>query len=44
MPSSATLSRWSLKDLLPDPVDQAVEDNLQELEGCVSELEAMRPA
>jgi oligoendopeptidase F len=31
-----------LKDLLPDPVDQAVEAHLLKLEGCVSDLEAMR--
>jgi oligoendopeptidase F len=42
MPSSATLAHWSLKDLLPDPVDQAVEAHLLKLEGCVSDLEAMR--
>jgi len=31
-----------LKELLPDPVDQAVEDHLKKLEACVSELEGMR--
>ncbi len=44
MPSSNELSHWSLKDLLPDPVDQAVEAELKKLEGAVSELEAMRPS
>ena len=44
MPSSDAQSHWSLKELLPDPVDQAVENQLKELEGSVSELEAMRPA
>ena len=43
MPTSATLSHWSLKDLLPDPVEQAVETHLSELETCVSDLESMRP-
>ncbi len=43
MPTSATLSHWSLKDLLPDPVEQAVEAHLGTLEGCVSDLEALRP-
>ena len=44
MPSSNELSHWSLQDLLPDPVDQAVETELKKLEGAVSELEAMRPS
>ena len=44
MPSSNELSHWSLKDLLPDPVDQAVEAEIKKLEGAVSELEAMRPS
>jgi oligoendopeptidase F len=35
-------TRWSLKDLLPDPVDRAVEDHLSKLEQAVSALEAMR--
>ena len=43
MPTSATLSHWSLKDLLPDPVEQAVETLLSKLETCVSDLESMRP-
>ncbi len=44
MPLSATLSHWSLKDLLPEPVDQAVEEHLLKLESGVSELEALRPS
>jgi oligoendopeptidase F len=44
MPFSAALAHWSLKDLLPDPVDQAIEAHLSELEGCVSNLEALRPS
>ena len=43
MSFSATLAHWSLRDLLPEPVEQAVEAHLRTLEGCVSELEAMRP-
>ena len=42
MPASATLAHWNLKELLPDPVDQAVESHLSMLETSVSELEAMR--
>ncbi len=44
MPSSAALAHWSLKDLLPDPVAQAVEAQLLQLEESVSEMEAMRDA
>jgi oligoendopeptidase F len=44
LPSSATLAHWSLKDLLPEPVDQAVEAHLSKLESCVSDLEALRPS
>jgi oligoendopeptidase F len=44
MPFSPELAQWSLKDLLPEPVDQAVEANLKDLETHVSALEAMRPA
>jgi oligoendopeptidase F len=44
MPFSATLSHWSLKDLITEPVDQAVEGHLKNLEEHVSELEAMRPS
>jgi len=43
MPASATLTHWSLKDLLPEPVDKAVDAYLQELEGSVFNLEALRP-
>jgi oligoendopeptidase F len=42
MSFSATLAHWSLKDLLPEPVDPAVKAHLEKLEGCVSDLEAMR--
>jgi oligoendopeptidase F len=44
MPFSAALAHWSLKDLLPEPIDQAVDANLLKLEGCVSDLEALRPS
>ena len=43
MPETAELAHWSLKDLLPEPVEQAVEEQLTQLEGHVSSLEAMRP-
>jgi len=43
MPSSAELTQWNLKELLPDPVKPAVEGYLKKIEGSVSELEAMRP-
>jgi oligoendopeptidase F len=39
---SETTPLWSLKDLLPDPVDRAVEQNLSKLEQVVSHLEALR--
>lgn len=42
MTSTYTVSHWSLKDLLPDPVEPAVEDHLSRLEGLVSDLEASR--
>jgi oligoendopeptidase F len=42
MGSAETTTRWSLKDLLPDPVEQAVEQNLSKLEQAVSDLEALR--
>jgi oligoendopeptidase F len=42
MPSSAKLTQWSLEELLPDPVDQAVDSLLSMLETSVSELEGMR--
>ena len=44
MPSSAGLTHWILKELLPDPVEPAVEDYLKKLESSVSEMEAMRPS
>jgi oligoendopeptidase F len=44
MSVSAALAHWSLKDLLTEPVDQAVEAELQKLAGCVSELESLRPS
>ena len=44
MPSSDALTNWTLKELLPDPVEQAVEEQLKLLEGSVSELEAARPS
>ena len=42
MESAETTLRWSLKDLLPEPIDQAVELHLKQLEQTVSDLEAMR--
>ena len=42
MGSVETTTCWSLKDLLPDPVDRAVEEHLSKLEQAVSELEGMR--
>jgi len=44
MSFSAALAHWSLKDLLPDPIEQSVESNLAKLEASVSELEALRPS
>jgi oligoendopeptidase F len=35
-------SRWSLKDLLSDPVEQSLEEKLSELESLVAALEADR--
>lgn len=43
MGSVETTTRWLLKDLLPDPVEQAVEEQLSNLEKAVSDLEEMRP-
>jgi oligoendopeptidase F len=43
MGSAETTTRWSLRDLLPDPVDREVEQNLSKLEKAVSDLEGMRP-
>jgi oligoendopeptidase F len=42
MGSLETNTRWSLEDLLPDPVEPAVEQYLARLEKSVSELEALR--
>ena len=42
MGTAETTTRWSLKDLLPDPPDRAIEQHLSELEIAVSELEGMR--
>ncbi len=44
MPSSAEPTHWTLQELLPDPVGQAVESHLSMLETSISELEAIRPA
>jgi oligoendopeptidase F len=38
----AGTTRWDLKDLLPEPVQQAVDQHLATLEALVSELEALR--
>jgi oligoendopeptidase F len=43
MSFSPILAQWSLKDLLPEPIDQAVEAHLKTAEKHVSDLEAMRP-
>jgi oligoendopeptidase F len=42
MGSAQATTRWSLKDLLPDPVDRVVEEHLSKLEQAVSDLEARR--
>lgn len=42
MGSPETFIRWSLKDLLNEPVDQAIEQHLAELEGIVSRMESLR--
>ena len=44
MATSESFPRWSLKDLLPDPLDRSVEEHLSKLEKAVSDLEAMRDA
>jgi oligoendopeptidase F len=44
MSIAPTLAHWNLKDLLPEPVDQAVEDHLLKIESSVSELEALHPS
>lgn len=43
MGTAETTTRWSLKDLLTEPIGQAIEQRLSELEKAVSSLEAMRP-
>ncbi len=43
MTTSAILTKWSLKDLLPEPVEPAVKAQLKQLEACVADMEAMRP-
>jgi len=43
MSSPEALTHWSLNDLLPDPVEPAVEALVLKLEGHVSDLEALRP-
>ena len=43
MGSAKAVIRWSLKELLPDPVDRAVEENLAKLEKDVCALETLRP-
>ncbi len=42
MESPETTTRWLLKDLLPDPVEKAVNEQLANLEKAVFELEEMR--
>jgi len=44
MESPEKNNHWSLKDLLSDPVDQAVKEYLSKLEQAVSDLEGMRDA
>jgi oligoendopeptidase F len=44
MTFTAALAHWSLQDLLSEPLDQAVEEHLRQLETTVSALEALRPA
>ena len=39
---SETFPRWNLKELLPDPLDRSVEEQLSKLEQAVSDLEALR--
>jgi oligoendopeptidase F len=40
---SKTSTRWSLDDLLSEPVERTIEQHLSELEQVVSALEGMRP-
>ena len=42
MGSDESTTRWSLKDLLAEPVEQSVEQQLYQLEQSVSDLEALR--
>ena len=42
MPEHATAKRWSLQDLLPDPVEKSLQAALADLENKVSALEAQR--
>jgi len=44
MAASEEPTRWSLKDLLPDPIDQAVQEHLSQIEQAVISLEALREA
>jgi oligoendopeptidase F len=37
-----TITRWSLKDLLPDPVEQSLDEYIFKLEQAVSDLESLR--
>jgi oligoendopeptidase F len=43
MVSIEKTTRWSLKDLLPDPIDRALEQHLSTLVQAVTNLEEMRP-
>ncbi len=43
MESVEATTHWSLKDLFPEPIEGAVEEQLKKLEQTVSDLEAMRP-
>ena len=42
MESSMTLTRWSLNDLLAEPIDRTLEETLSKLEQALGEFEAMR--
>ena len=42
MDTQTTHIRWQLTDLLPDPLDQSIEETLSKLETLISELEAKR--
>ncbi len=43
MEPDLTTTRWSLADLLPEPVERAFEEHLAKLEQVVSEMETLRP-